>query len=118
MTPVPSLIGLFVEPLNPSSIDYMVTGGLASVIYGHPRLTLDIDLVIRLEPSMAAEFSRLWSAAEFYVPPVEVIVEESARPEHGHFNVTRMSGWTRVSSSQEMSARTGNSASNSPSGSR
>ena len=31
-------------------MEYMVTGGLAAVVYGHPRLTLDVDLVIRLAP--------------------------------------------------------------------
>ena len=50
MTPAPSLVGLFVTPLNRAGIEYMVTGGLAAVIYGHPRLTLDGDLVVRLEP--------------------------------------------------------------------
>jgi hypothetical protein len=45
LSQAPSLVGLFVAPLNRSGIEYMVTGGLASVVYGHPRLTLDVDLV-------------------------------------------------------------------------
>lgn len=32
----------------------MVTGGLAAILYGEPRLTNDVDLVIRLAPSDAA----------------------------------------------------------------
>jgi protocatechuate 3,4-dioxygenase beta subunit len=36
------------------------------------------------EPRTAAT---AWSAADLYVPPVEVIEEESSRPAHGHFNV-------------------------------
>jgi hypothetical protein len=65
----------------------MVTGGLAAVVYGHPRLTLDVDLVIRLGPSDTAAFAAIWPPDEFYCPPVEVIAEERARPIHGHFNV-------------------------------
>jgi hypothetical protein len=82
-----SLISLFVRPLNRLSIPYLVTGGVASVVYGEPRLTRDIDLVIGLRPRDARRFAAAWSAEEFYVPPVEVIEEESGRPAHGHFNV-------------------------------
>ncbi len=44
MTREPNLIGLFIAPLNRAGIEYMVTGGLAAIVYGQPRLTLDIDL--------------------------------------------------------------------------
>jgi hypothetical protein len=87
VTQVPSLIGLFVAPLNRAGIEYMVTGGLAAVVYGHPRLTLDVDLVMRLSSRDAAAFATLWPPDEFYSPPAEVIEEERARPAHGHFNV-------------------------------
>lgn len=83
----PSLISLFVRPLNQLRIPYLVTGGVAAVIYGEPRMTRDIDLVVGLRPSDATRFAGAWPAAEFYVPPVEVIAEESRRPAHGHFNV-------------------------------
>jgi len=83
----PSLISLFVRPLNQLRIPYLVTGGVASVVYGEPRMTRDIDLLIGLQPRDASRFAGAWAAAEFYLPPVEVIVEESRRPAHGHFNV-------------------------------
>lgn len=88
MPPATSLISLFVEPISRAGIDYVVTGGLATVIYGFPRMTLDVDLVLRLPEGDADRFSRLWPAADFYVPPLETIREESRRPEHGHFNVS------------------------------
>lgn len=84
----PSLISLFVRPLNQLRIPYLVTGGVASVIYGEPRFTRDIDLVVHLHARDAGRFNAAWSATEFYVPPVEVIEEESQRPVHGHFNVS------------------------------
>jgi hypothetical protein len=47
VTPAPSLVGLFVAPLNRAGIEYMVTGGLAAIIHGHPRLTReDIHTVV------------------------------------------------------------------------
>ena len=87
MTPAPSLVSLFVAPISKAGIEYMVTGGLAAVVYGHPRLTLDVDLVIRLAPHDAVAFAALWSPDAFYCPPIEVIVEERGRDLHGHFNV-------------------------------
>ena len=86
MTREPSLIGLFITPLNRAGIEYMVTGGLAAIVYGQPRLTLDIDLVVRLAGQDAALMATLWPAADFYFPPVEVF-EEAMRAGTGHFNV-------------------------------
>lgn len=82
-----SLLSLFVRPLNLLRIHYMVTGGVASVVYGEPRFTRDIDLVIELQAEDVERFAAAWPATDFYVPPVEVIAEESRRPAHGHFNV-------------------------------
>ncbi len=44
----PDLVGLFVAPLEGLGLRYMITGGVASVIYGDPRFTRDIDLVVEL----------------------------------------------------------------------
>ncbi len=87
MTPAPDLVTLCIAPLNGAGIDYIVTGGLAAVVYGHPRLTLDVDLVIRLAPRDVEVFAALGPPEEFYCPPSEVIATERARPDHGHFNV-------------------------------
>ena len=84
----PSLIGLFVRPLNELRIPYLITDGVASVIYGEPRFTRDIDLVIQLHPRDVCLFVEAWPAADFYVPPVEVLEEESRLPAHGHFNLS------------------------------
>jgi hypothetical protein len=96
VTQTPSLVKLFVVPLNRAGIQYMVTGGLAAVVYGHPRLTLDIDLVVRLATHEVVRFGELWDPSEFYCPPTEAIAAESARAAHGHFNVIHLDSAMRA----------------------
>lgn len=81
------LIDLFVQPLNEAGLPYMISGSLASMHYGEPRLTLDVDLVLHLEESDANRFLKLFSDDAFYKPPVEVLLIELRRPSRGHFNL-------------------------------
>ena len=86
----PSLISLFVAPLNRTGIPYMVTGAVATAVYGEPRLTRDIDLVLVLRAGDARRFAGAWPDDAYYVPPLEVIEEESRRVAGGHFNVLHL----------------------------
>ena len=81
------LISLFVSPLNRSGIRYMVTGAVAAIVYGEPRLTHDIDVVISLAPADVASLVDAFPVTDFYVPMAEVILTEIGRPAHGHFNI-------------------------------
>ena len=83
----PSLLELFVRPLATSGIPYFITGGVATIIYGEPRFTRDIDLVIAVHAADAPSFLRLWPASQFYAPPLESFERECERPRHGHFNL-------------------------------
>lgn len=83
----PDLIGLFVAPLEVSGVPYMVTGGVATVIYGDPRFTRDIDVVLDLRPEHVSRLSAAFEGDAYYVPPLEVLREEAARSPAGHFNV-------------------------------
>lgn len=65
----------------------MVTGGLAAIVYGEPRLTNDVDIVLQLEPEAAERLIAAYPAPTYYTPPIEVIRAEAARPTHGHFNI-------------------------------
>lgn len=87
MSHPPDLIDLFVRPMESAGVEYMITGGVASVIYGDPRFTRDVDVVLVLNASDVGPFISSFDAASFYVPPVEVLEEEVRRPEGGHFNV-------------------------------
>jgi len=83
----PDLIGLFIEPLERIDVQYMITGGVASVIYGDPRFTRDIDVVLALEQSDVPELQAAFQGGDFYVPPQESMVNEAARTGGGHFNI-------------------------------
>jgi len=88
--PAPDLITLFVAPLNDLGVPYMVTGAVAAVVYGEPRFTRDVDLVVTLGPDDASRLAAAFPPERFYVPPPEVIAEESRRPRHGHFNLIHL----------------------------
>lgn len=88
MTP-PDLIRLFITPLNQLGVPYMVTGAAAAIIYGEPRLTRDIDVVIALTPADAPRLAAAFADPAYYVTPVEVIAEESRR-DRGQVNVVHI----------------------------
>src|ERR1051326_9592126 len=46
--PEPDLSLLFIRPLNRLGIRYIVTGSVAALLYGEPRLTHDVDFVVFL----------------------------------------------------------------------
>lgn len=83
----PDLFGLFVRPLHRSGLRYMVSGSLAAMYYGEPRLTMDVDLVVHFGDREAEALPAMFPTEEFYVPPAEVLAVEIARPTRGHFNV-------------------------------
>lgn len=67
------LLHLVVEALERMGLDYFVTGSLATIYYGEPRFTNDIDVVVRLPAQRISEFCRQFPPATFYVS------EEAAR---------------------------------------
>jgi hypothetical protein len=68
-------------------IRYMVTGSVASIIYGEPRLTLDVDFVVSLKSEDACRIEAAFPLTEFYCPPEEILRVEIARDQRGHFNI-------------------------------
>ena len=82
----PDLIQLFVL-LNQQDIRYLVSGSVAAMLYGEPRVTHDIDLVVFLRPADVPKLMHAYPAPDFYLPPENVITAEIAREQRGHFNV-------------------------------
>lgn len=68
-------------------ITYMVTGSIAAILYGKPRLTHDMDIVIVLAPDQVTQFCRHFPSQEFYCPEEDVIRRELTRGDKGQFNL-------------------------------
>jgi hypothetical protein len=83
----PDLHRILLHPLHETGIAYMVTGAVAAIAYGEPRMTNDVDVVVRLEEGDPERLVATFASSDYYVPPLEVIEEERRRPRHGHFNV-------------------------------
>jgi len=82
-----NLFSLYINILDDNNIPYFITGSVASIVYGDPRLTNDIDLVINIDESKIDSFIKAFPKEQFYCPPEEVIRTEINRPSRGHFNL-------------------------------
>src|SRR5437667_2346125 len=78
---------MFTQRLNTLGVPYMVSGSVAVIIYGEPRLTHDVDLIVVLDRAHIARLPEVFPPAEFYCPPTEVIAVEAVREQRGHFNI-------------------------------
>ena len=81
---------VFIRPLNRLGLPYMVTGSAASMAYGEPRLTLDVDIVLELAAERVGDFAAAFASDAFYCPPDEVILVETRRASRGHLNIIHM----------------------------
>ena len=77
----------FITALNALAVEYMVSGSVASIFYGEPRMTNDIDIVIFLKDEQLEPLAKAFSIPQFYCPPFEVIRTEQRRTHRGHFNI-------------------------------
>lgn len=77
----------FTRRLDQAGIRYMVSGSIAAMAYGEPRLTNDIDLIVSLDLPEAIRLSKLFPPDQFYFPPIDVIASELTRERRGHFNI-------------------------------
>ncbi len=85
-----NLFKIFVDPLNDLEIPYIITGAVASIIYGEPRLTHDVDLVLDLQFKDIEKLISKFPAGNFYIPPSEVLTTELGRNVRGHFNIIHL----------------------------
>jgi hypothetical protein len=85
--PEADLLELFVRPLGEAGIKYLVSGSMAAMLYGEPRVTHDVDLIVLLRPDDIPRLRRIFPEGKFYLPPDIVILTELARDRRGHFNI-------------------------------
>ncbi len=84
--PEADLISLFAVPLEKAGLPYMVTGATAAILYGQPRTTNDLDVVIELKSADLPRLRLAFPETDYYLPPDEVIEVEIRRPLRGHLN--------------------------------
>lgn len=85
--PPPEPLFVFTRKLDELRLPHMVTGGMAAIFYGEPRLTNDVDIVLSLGPEDLTRFHEAFPLEEFYCPPREVLSIETGRARRGHFNL-------------------------------
>ena len=85
--PAPSPLAPFLEPLERLGFPYCVTGSVAASVYGEPRLTADIDIVLLLGVQDIDVLRSAFPDAAYYVPPDETLRSELARETRGMFNL-------------------------------
>jgi hypothetical protein len=73
------LLLLFIRPLNELGLPYVVTGSVAGVLYGEPRVTHDVDLVLAMPGKDVERVSQAFPEEDFYCPPIEVLLAEAIR---------------------------------------
>jgi hypothetical protein len=65
----------------------MVTGSVAAIFYGEPRLTHDVDFVVYLSEPDIDRLVQACPSDDYYLPPTEIIAAEARREQRGHFNI-------------------------------
>jgi hypothetical protein len=61
------LLRRLVGILERLELPYLITGSMASTLYGDPRFTNDIDVVVDLPPGRVSAFCSAFPAPEFYL---------------------------------------------------
>ena len=87
------LLRRVVEVLEEQGITYLLVGSLASGVYGEPRLTHDIDVVVELRPDQVAKLCEAFPSPEYYVS------QQAAREavaSGGQFNVIHPASGNKI----------------------
>lgn len=86
----PDVYRLLLQPLAQTGLDYLITGSVAAIAYGEPRMTNDVDLVVRLPAEGPALLRERFPADAYYVPPLEAMETERRRERYGHFTIIHL----------------------------
>ena len=87
------LLMLLAKTLNELGIGYLVTGSMATIAYGEPRFTNDIDMVISLRPEDITRFCESFPMPEFYVS--QDAVQQAVR-DRRQFNIIHPASGLKV----------------------
>jgi len=87
------LLNKIVKTFEKLKIPYLVTGSVASMAYGEPRLTNDIDIVAGIEDCHVASLIEEFPADEFYISESMI---KGAIFHHGQFNIIHPSSGLKI----------------------
>ena len=87
------LLRYAVEALERLGLRYLVTGSMATIFFGEPRFTIDIDIVVDLPPERIGEFCAAFPPEEFYLS--EETVRRAVRS-RGQFNIIHPSSGLKI----------------------
>jgi hypothetical protein len=68
--PLPEDFKEFIQCLNSSKVEYLLIGGWAVALHGHPRLTKDIDFLISIDNSNLEKLNNALNS--FGAPPYDI----------------------------------------------
>lgn len=83
-----------VKFLESRNLPYMITGSVGAMLYSHPRMTNDMDVVVLLRLQDVSSLYEEFDEQTFYLPDSEVIVTEIKR--HGQFNLIHVDSGSKV----------------------
>jgi len=87
------LLNRLSQTLEELHIPYLVTGSMATIAYGEPRFTNDIDVVIRMVGAQIDPFCAAFPSDEYYVSPEAV---KDAVSRNGQFNILHPSTGLKI----------------------
>ncbi|MBI3611343.1 MAG: hypothetical protein HY204_11680 [Nitrospirae bacterium] len=87
------LLRAVVKVLERLRIPYLVTGSIASMAYGEPRLTNDIDIVAEIRSERISDLLAAFPAPEYYLS--EEMIREAVR-RFGQFNIIHPASGLKV----------------------
>jgi len=87
------LLGVVGEVLDRIGCARFTNGSVASMVYGEPRFTNDIDIVVRLDERQAHEVAAAFTGDAWYVS-LEAAVDAARR--RGMFNVIHVPSGLKV----------------------
>lgn len=89
----PELLRYAFDALERQGVPYMLVGSLASMLYGEPRMTRDIDFVVDLPVSRVEALCAEFPSPEFYV---SLPAARHAAAQGGQFNVIHPSSGNKI----------------------
>lgn len=75
-------------------IPYMISGSVGSMLYGEPRMTNDIDVVVEMKEEKVEDLLNQFDEEQYYFPSIEFVKESIKRK--SQFNIIHLGSGSKV----------------------